>query len=115
MILSSLYFVTSAFLVSSLASFSSGCTSYPFHVLKSEVVEGGQVHTLSQWEKEVLSYGNNWEHDEGTSHASDLESLLKVIEYSRRSDYQVPLLSSHFVLSLSFHQNFVAHQLHRCC
>jgi hypothetical protein len=51
------------------------------------------MRQLSPWEEEILSYGNNWEHDEGTSHASDLESLLKVIEYSRRSDYQVCFLA----------------------
>jgi hypothetical protein len=80
-----LFFFTFAYASSSC----SGCYEFPFLILKNEIEEDGQMRPLSAWEEEILSYGNNWEHDEGTSHASDLEFLLKVIEYSHRSDYQV--------------------------
>jgi hypothetical protein len=40
------------------------------------------------WEEEIISYGNNWEHDEGSSHASDLEVLLKFIEYAMANRFQ---------------------------
>jgi hypothetical protein len=67
----------------------SGVKEYPFLILKDSITEDGKERQLSSWEEEILSYGNNWEHDEGTSHASDLEALLKVIEYCNRKDFQV--------------------------
>lgn len=55
--------------------------------MKETVDDGSGPRSMSQWEEEILSYGNNWEHDEGTTHASDLEVILKVIDYCSSAEF----------------------------